>query len=109
MDMTRESPLLPPSAIEAVLGGHHVRGLASERAHILIDRFCGRPVAGIAPARHKSVSAVPQDLQAIHHAVFDPIGLQPDPFLLAWWVTLHRDCCLGAAFSAAEKTVPATG
>jgi hypothetical protein len=109
MGMMRKSPLLPPSEIEGLLGGHHVPGLTDERARILVARSCGMTVNEIAAARAKSSSAVRQDLQAIHRAVFDPIGFRPDPFLLAWWVVRHRECCLAAAFAAAEKSALLTG
>jgi hypothetical protein len=72
--------------------------MPASRSEVLVLRCCGTPVKVIAARAHKSESAVRQDLQAVHRAVFDPLGLEPDSYVLAWWVLLHRECCLADSF-----------
>ena len=109
MSTMSNEEILRPADILELLQGHHLPGLSPERGRVLVARSCGIPVEVIASFRNKSVSAVRQDIQSVHRAVFDPVGLRPDPFLLAWWVSLHRECCLVEEFLLAEKRELLTG
>lgn len=96
--------MFQPKDVFDLLRDQHVRNLEEDQCLVLALRMSGRTERVIGREMEMSPSSVHRRIEHLHRSVFSPLGLKPDTWLSAWWITLHRQCCTSRVFELVENS-----
>lgn len=96
--------MFQPREVLRGLRTQHQKNLAEDQCVVLALRLCGRSEAEIGEALGMSASTVHRRIERLYDAVFVPLGIKPDGWLCAWWVTIHYGCCTKRVFELIENS-----